>query len=59
MEFNRAGLSNFANSVKVTDTLALAKQMYPGQNSLDALVKRLGVGQKIVPFMGRCLTRRS
>lgn len=56
MEFNRAGLSNFANSVKVTDTLALAKQMYPGQkNSLDALVKRLGVGQKDRTFHGALL----
>ncbi|OAU99958.1 MULTISPECIES: DNA polymerase III subunit epsilon [Moraxella] len=56
MEFNRAGLSNFAASVQVTDTLALAKQMYPGQkNSLDALVKRLGVGQKDRTFHGALL----
>jgi DNA polymerase-3 subunit epsilon len=45
-ELTRAGIqpSRFAERVSVLDTLALAREKYPGQrNSLDALCKRLGV----------------
>jgi len=36
---------NLSKVCKVTDSLALARKMYPGQrNNLDALCKRLGVG---------------
>ncbi|OOS07300.1 ribonuclease HI / DNA polymerase-3 subunit epsilon [Moraxella cuniculi DSM 21768] len=56
MEFDRVGLTDFSDRVTVTDTLALAKQMYPGQkNSLDALVKRLDVGKKDRTFHGALL----
>lgn len=56
MEFAKAGYPNFENDVTVLDTLALAKQMYPGQkNSLDALVKRLDVGKKDRTFHGALL----
>ncbi|MFB6349363.1 DNA polymerase III subunit epsilon [Moraxella sp. ZJ142] len=56
MEFDRVGLHDFSQRVQVTDTLAMAKQMYPGQkNSLDALVKRLDVGKKDRTFHGALL----
>lgn len=56
MEFDKVGLTDFLDRVKVTDTLAMAKQMYPGQkNSLDALVKRLDVGKKDRTFHGALL----
>lgn len=56
MEFKRAGLGGLDGHVSVLDTLALAKQMYPGQkNSLDALVKRLNVGKKDRTFHGALL----
>lgn len=56
MEFERAGFADFDSQVDVIDTLALAKQMYPGQrNSLDALVKRLDVGHKDRTFHGALL----
>ena len=56
MEFDRAGLSDFSERVQVTDSLAIAKQLYPGQkNTLDALVKRLGVGKKDRTFHGALL----
>ncbi len=56
MEFDRVGLTDFLDVVEVTDTLAIAKQMYPGQrNSLDALVTRLGVGNKDRTFHGALL----
>lgn len=44
-EFDRAGLGKFGDHVaKVTDTLQMAREMFPGQrNSLDALCNRLGV----------------
>lgn len=56
MEFTKAGFDNLSDHVKVTDSLALAKQMYPGQgNSLNALVKRLDVGKKDRTFHGALL----
>jgi DNA polymerase-3 subunit epsilon len=44
-EFDRLGLPALAKSVgQVTDSLAMAKEMFPGQrNGLDALCSRLGV----------------
>jgi DNA polymerase-3 subunit epsilon len=44
-EFERTGRPPFARAVaKVTDTLAMAREMYPGKsNSLDALCRRLEV----------------
>ncbi|HEX5961024.1 MAG TPA: DNA polymerase III subunit epsilon [Rhodanobacteraceae bacterium] len=45
-ELQRAGAAfgNVADHASVVDTLALARQKYPGQkNTLDALCKRLGV----------------
>ena len=44
-ELELAGLPPFASHVeRVTDTLAMAKELYPGKrNSLDALCDRLGV----------------
>lgn len=44
-EFERLGLPGIETHVEaVTDTLAMAKQLYPGKrNSLDALCDRLGV----------------
>ncbi|MGP1630294.1 MAG: DNA polymerase III subunit epsilon [Giesbergeria sp.] len=44
-ELELAGLPPFADHVEcVTDTLAMAKELYPGKrNSLDALCDRLGV----------------
>ncbi len=56
MEFDKAGLPDFANKVQITDSLAIAKQAYPGQkNSLDALVKRLDVGKQDRTFHGALL----
>ncbi len=56
MEFKKAGLPNFLEEIQVTDSLAMARQMYPGQkNTLDALVARLGVGQKDRTFHGALL----
>lgn len=56
MEFNKAGLTDFSQSITITDTLALAKQQYPGQkNTLDALVKRLNVGKQDRTFHGALL----
>ncbi|QEY23182.1 DNA polymerase III subunit epsilon [Neisseria animalis] len=45
MEFARMGLPSVEElGCKITDTLAMAKEAYPGQkNSLDALCTRLGV----------------
>ncbi|STZ76242.1 DNA polymerase III subunit epsilon [Bergeriella denitrificans] len=45
MEFARMGLPSVEElGCEITDTLAIAKEMYPGQkNSLDALCTRLGV----------------
>lgn len=43
-EFRRVGLPEVETVCTVTDTLAMARQRYPGQkNSLDALCTRLGV----------------
>lgn len=43
-ELARIGAGRFAERVQVLDTLALAREKFPGQrNSLDALCKRLGV----------------
>lgn len=56
MEFDRVGLTDFSEQVHVIDSLALARQLYPGQkNSLDMLVRRLGVGQKDRTFHGALL----
>lgn len=56
MEFDKAGLTGFADSVEVVDSLQLAKERYPAQkNSLDALVKRLNVGKKDRTFHGALL----
>lgn len=56
MEFGKVGLGDFAERVRVTDSLAIAKEMYPGQkNSLDALVRRLGVGTQDRTFHGALL----
>ncbi len=43
-EMQLVGRGRLAERVTVTDTLAMARERYPGQrNSLDALCKRLGV----------------
>ncbi|MGP9558156.1 DNA polymerase III subunit epsilon [Psychrobacter sp. AOP7-A1-24] len=56
MEFAKVGLNDFANRVQVTDSLAMAKQQYPGQkNTLDALVRRLDVGKQDRTFHGALL----
>lgn len=56
MEFNKVGLSDFADRVQVTDSLMMAKQQYPGQkNTLDALVRRLDVGKQDRTFHGALL----
>ncbi len=56
MEFAKVGLKDFARKVKVTDTLAIAKEKYIGQrNSLDALVRRLNVGKQDRSFHGALL----
>ena len=56
MEFAKVGLTDFAQRVKVTDSLAMAKQQYPGQkNTLDALVRRLDVGKQDRTFHGALL----
>ena len=55
-EFNKIGITDFANQVRVTDSLTLAKQQYPGQkNTLDALVRRLNVGKQDRTFHGALL----
>lgn len=47
-EFDKVGLSDFAEVVQVTDSLMIARKIFAGQkNSLDALSKRLDVGQEI------------
>ena len=56
MEFAKVGLTDFAQRVKVTDSLVMAKQQYPGQkNTLDALVRRLDVGKQDRTFHGALL----
>ncbi|OOR90112.1 hypothetical protein B0181_05575 [Moraxella caviae] len=56
MEFDKVGLTDFSDRVQVTDSLAIAKQLYPGQkNSLDALVRRLDVGKQDRTFHGALL----
>lgn len=56
MEFDKVGMTDFAQRVKVTDSLAMAKQQYPGQkNTLDALVRRLDVGKQDRTFHGALL----
>lgn len=56
MEFAKVGLNDFAERVQVTDSLAIAKQQYPGQkNTLDALVRRLDVGKQDRTFHGALL----
>ena len=55
-EFSRMGLPNILQHVSVTDSLAIAKQLYAGQrNTLDALVKRLNVGKQDRTFHGALL----
>jgi DNA polymerase-3 subunit epsilon len=53
-EFERAGLPPLRTFVsEVTDTLAMAKQVYPGKrNSLDALCDRFGVDRSNRTFHG-------
>ncbi|MEC5209165.1 ribonuclease HI/DNA polymerase-3 subunit epsilon [Psychrobacter sp. PL15] len=56
MEFNKAGITDFAQRIKVTDSLVMAKQQFPGQkNTLDALVRRLNVGKQDRTFHGALL----
>ncbi|WP_182406679.1 DNA polymerase III subunit epsilon [Psychrobacter sp. GP33] len=56
MEFERVGITDFAERVQVTDSLVMAKQQYPGQkNTLDALVRRLEVGKQDRTFHGALL----
>ncbi|MDE4455688.1 DNA polymerase III subunit epsilon [Psychrobacter sp. DAB_AL62B] len=56
MEFAKVGMHDFAERVKVTDSLVMAKQQYPGQkNTLDALVRRLDVGKQDRTFHGALL----
>ncbi|MDO4441872.1 MAG: DNA polymerase III subunit epsilon [Moraxella sp.] len=56
MEFAKVGLGDFHERVRVTDSLAIAKELYPGQkNSLDALVRRLDVGKQDRTFHGALL----
>ncbi len=56
MEFAKVGMNDFAERVKVTDSLVMAKQQYPGQkNTLDALVRRLAVGKQDRTFHGALL----
>lgn len=56
MEFTRAGLPKLSEQVTVTDSLAMARQLFRGQrNTLDALVQRLGVGKKDRTFHGALL----
>ncbi len=56
MEFDRVGLTDFSEQVQVTDSLAIAKDLYPGQkNTLNALVSRLDVGKKDRTFHGALL----
>ncbi|HSP85934.1 MAG TPA: DNA polymerase III subunit epsilon, partial [Psychrobacter sp.] len=52
----KVGMHDFAERVKVTDSLVMAKQQYPGQkNTLDALVRRLDVGKQDRTFHGALL----
>ncbi len=53
-EFERVGLPQLKTFVgQVTDTLAMAKQVYPGKrNSLDALCDRFGVDRSNRTFHG-------
>ena len=56
MEFAKVGMHDFAQRVRVTDSLVMAKQQYPGQkNTLDALVRRLDVGKQDRTFHGALL----
>lgn len=56
MEFNKVGLTDFADKITVTDSLVMAKHQYPGQkNTLDALVRRLNVGKMDRTFHGALL----
>lgn len=56
MEFQKAGFDDFLQTVDVTDSLVLARKLYPGQkNSLDALVRRLDVGKRDRTFHGALL----
>ncbi|WP_296191031.1 MULTISPECIES: DNA polymerase III subunit epsilon [unclassified Psychrobacter] len=56
MEFAKVGMHDFAERVRVTDSLMMAKQQYPGQkNTLDALVRRLDVGKQDRTFHGALL----
>ena len=56
MEFDKVGMLDFAQRVRVTDSLTMAKQQYPGQkNTLDALVRRLDVGKQDRTFHGALL----
>ena len=56
MEFERLGIRDLDQHVTVIDSLAIARELYKGQrNSLDALVKRLGVGKKDRTYHGALL----
>lgn len=56
-EFERAGLPSLSSQVvKVVDTVALAKSLFPGKrNSLDALCDRLGVDRSARQLHGALL----
>lgn len=44
MEFSKVGIPNFSDSVKVLDTLTLARNRFPNnRNTLDALCKRFNI----------------
>ena len=58
-ELNRQGASPITDCCRVLDTLALARQMHPGQrNSLDALCKRYAVDNSHREYHGALLDAR-
>jgi DNA polymerase-3 subunit epsilon len=58
-EFGRLGAAKIGDVCRVLDTLALAKQMHPGQrNNLDALCKRYSVDNSHREYHGALLDAR-
>jgi len=58
-EFGRLGAAKLGEVCRVLDTLALAKQMHPGQrNNLDALCKRYSVDNSHREYHGALLDAR-
>lgn len=55
MEFRRVGLPALSEVCEVTDTLALAKNKHPTENSLDALVRRYEIPARDRTFHGALL----